>query len=76
MPNLFIVDGAVGQVKDYDAVKKIRRSLHYRQKAQLFQAEIARYDAATLFATLLEHLAATKQPVHESESIVYLANCL
>ncbi len=46
-----------------DAVKKILRSSHYRQKAQRFQAEIARYDAPTLSATLLEHLAAAKQPV-------------
>ena len=46
-----------------EAVKKIQRSSHYRQKAQLFQAEIARYDAPTLSATLLEELAATKQPV-------------
>jgi UDP:flavonoid glycosyltransferase YjiC (YdhE family) len=46
-----------------EAVNKIRRSSHYRQKAKLFQAEIARYDAATLSATLLEQLAATKQPV-------------
>jgi UDP:flavonoid glycosyltransferase YjiC (YdhE family) len=46
-----------------DAVKTILTSLHYRQKAQFFQAEIARYDAATLSAKLLEQLAATKQPV-------------
>jgi UDP:flavonoid glycosyltransferase YjiC (YdhE family) len=35
------------QIKD--AVKKIRFSSHYGQKAQHFQAEIARYDAPTLF---------------------------
>ena len=46
-----------------DAVKEIRQLSHYRQKAQFFQAEIARYDAPTLSATLLEQLAATKQPV-------------
>ncbi len=51
------------QIKD--AVKKIRCSSHYRQKAQHFQAEMARYDAPTLSATLLEQLAAIKQPVHE-----------
>ena len=46
-----------------DAVKQIRHISHYRQKAQHFQAEIARYDAPTLSATLLEQLAATQQPV-------------
>ncbi len=46
-----------------DAVKKILASSHYRQKAQLLQAEIARYDAPTKAAILLEELAATKQPV-------------
>lgn len=51
------------QIKD--AVKKIQCSSHYRQKAQFFQAEIAPYDAPTLSATLLEQLAAIKQPVHE-----------
>ncbi|HEY9739173.1 MAG TPA: glycosyltransferase [Coleofasciculaceae cyanobacterium] len=46
-----------------DAVKQIRHISHYRQKAQHFQAEMARYDAPTLSATLLEQLAATQQPV-------------
>ncbi|MEW6498083.1 MAG: nucleotide disphospho-sugar-binding domain-containing protein, partial [Cyanobacteriota bacterium] len=46
-----------------EAVKQILACAHYRQKAQLFQAEIARYDTATLSATLLEQLAATNQPV-------------
>ncbi|KAB8315226.1 glycosyltransferase [Tolypothrix campylonemoides VB511288] len=46
-----------------DAVKKILASSDYRQKAQFFQAEIARYDTLTLAARLLEQLAATKQPV-------------
>lgn len=49
------------QIKD--AVQKVLASPHYRQKAQLLKAEIARYDAPTLSATLLEQLAATKQPV-------------
>lgn len=46
-----------------DAVKQVLASPHYRQKAQLVQAEVAHYDAPTLAATLLEQLAATKQPV-------------
>lgn len=45
-----------------DAVKKIVASSQYRQKAQLLQAEIAHHDAS-LAVTLLEELAATKQPV-------------
>ena len=49
------------QVKD--AVKAILASSNYRQKAQFLQAEIARYDAPTLAVSLLEQLAATKQPV-------------
>jgi UDP:flavonoid glycosyltransferase YjiC (YdhE family) len=49
-----------------NAVKKILESPHYRQKAQLMQAEIACYDAPTLSATLLEQLAAAKQPVFVS----------
>lgn len=49
------------QVKD--AVKEILASSNYRQKAQSLQAEIARYDAPTLAAKLLEQLAETKQPV-------------
>lgn len=49
------------QIKD--AVKQILSSSSYRQKAQLIQAEIARHDAPTLAVTLLEQLAATKQPV-------------
>ncbi len=54
-----------------DAVKKILASPHYRKNAQFFQAEIARYDAPTLAATLLEQLAATQQPVHESTTPLY-----
>jgi UDP:flavonoid glycosyltransferase YjiC (YdhE family) len=46
-----------------DAVNKILASPNYRQKAQLFKADIARYDAPTKAAILLEELAATKQPV-------------
>ncbi|HEY9794771.1 MAG TPA: glycosyltransferase [Leptolyngbyaceae cyanobacterium] len=46
-----------------NAVKKILAEPHYRQKAKLIQADIARYDAPTLSAKLLEQLAATKQPV-------------
>ncbi|BAZ12546.1 glycosyltransferase, MGT family protein [Calothrix sp. NIES-4071] len=46
-----------------DAVKTILTSSHYRQKAQYFQAEIARYNAPTNAAILLEKLAATKQPI-------------
>jgi UDP:flavonoid glycosyltransferase YjiC (YdhE family) len=49
------------QIKN--AVKKILSSPHYRQNAERLKADIARYDAATLAATLLEELAATKQPV-------------
>ncbi len=49
-----------------DAVKKILASPHYQKKAQFIQAEIARYDAPTQAATLLEQLAATQQPVHEN----------
>ncbi|HEY9613230.1 hypothetical protein [Allocoleopsis sp.] len=44
-------------------MKQILASSPYRQKAKLFQTEIARYDAPTLSATLLEQLAATKQAV-------------
>ena len=46
-----------------DAVKKILASSRYRQKAQLFQADIAHHDAPTEAAILLEQLAITKQPV-------------
>lgn len=46
-----------------DAVKAILTSSQYRQKAQSFQAEIARYNAPTNAAMLLEKLAVTKQPV-------------
>ncbi len=46
-----------------NAVKAILDSSDYRQKAQFLQAEMARYDAPTLAVTLLEKLAATKQPV-------------
>jgi MGT family glycosyltransferase len=49
-----------------NAVQKILESPHYRQKTQLIQADIARYDAPTLAANLLEQLAATKQPVFVS----------
>jgi MGT family glycosyltransferase len=49
------------QIKN--AVKKILAEPHYRQKAKLLSADIGRYDAPTLAATLLEQLAATKQPV-------------
>lgn len=49
------------QIKD--AVKKILSSPDYWQKAQLFKADIACYDAPTKAAILLEELAATKQPV-------------
>ena len=52
------------QIKN--AVKKILASPHYRQKAKLFQADIARYDAPIRAAKLLEQLAATKQPVFGS----------
>lgn len=46
-----------------DAVKQILASSNYRQNAQSLQAEIARYDAPTLAAKVLEQLAETKQPV-------------
>lgn len=49
------------QIKD--AVKKILASPKYRQNAQQLQADIKSYDAPTKAATLLEELAATKQPV-------------
>jgi hypothetical protein len=52
------------QIKD--AVKKILAEPHYRQKAQQLKADIAGDDAPTLAATLLEQLAATKQPVFRS----------
>jgi UDP:flavonoid glycosyltransferase YjiC (YdhE family) len=52
------------QIKN--AVKKILHSPDYRQKAQLIQADIARYDAPIRAAKLLEQLAATKQPVFGS----------
>lgn len=52
------------QIKN--AVKKILGEPNYRQRAKHFQAEIARYDTPTLAATLLEQLAATKQPVFGS----------
>jgi UDP:flavonoid glycosyltransferase YjiC (YdhE family) len=49
-----------------NAVKQILESPHYRQKAQLIQSDIARYDTASLSAKLLEQLAVTKQPVFVS----------
>ncbi|MBD0343443.1 MAG: glycosyltransferase [Coleofasciculus sp. Co-bin14] len=52
------------QIKN--AVKKLLESPHYRQKAKLFQTDIARYDAPTLSVKLLEQVAATKQPVFVS----------
>ncbi len=49
-----------------NAVNKILESPHYRQKAQLIQSDIARYDTPSLSAKLLEQLAVTKQPVFVS----------
>jgi UDP:flavonoid glycosyltransferase YjiC (YdhE family) len=49
-----------------NAVKKILESPQYRQKAQLIQADITRYDTPSLSAKLLEQLAVTKQPVFVS----------
>lgn len=57
-----------------NAVKKILASPEYRQKAQLLKAEIAHYDAPTKAATLLEQLAATKQPVIKSKSFLTCAD--
>ncbi|RCJ15745.1 hypothetical protein A6S26_34000 [Nostoc sp. ATCC 43529] len=59
--NLKIDNPTPKQIKD--AVKKILATSDYRQKAQLFQAEIASYDTPILAATLLEQLVATQQPV-------------
>ncbi|MBW4562906.1 MAG: hypothetical protein KME32_17505 [Mojavia pulchra JT2-VF2] len=52
-----------------NAVQKILASPHYRQKAQLLKADIARYDAPTEAAVLLEQLASTKQPVFKKTSV-------
>ncbi|HEY9668950.1 MAG TPA: nucleotide disphospho-sugar-binding domain-containing protein [Coleofasciculaceae cyanobacterium] len=49
------------QIKN--AVKKILSSPQYRQNAERMKADICHYDAPTISATLLEQLAATKQPV-------------
>lgn len=46
-----------------NAVKKILGSSQYRQQAEQFKAEIARYDAPALAIKLLEQLAETKKPV-------------
>lgn len=52
------------QIKN--AVKKILSSPQYRQNAERLKADIAGYDSAKIAATLLEQLAATKQPVFVS----------
>jgi UDP:flavonoid glycosyltransferase YjiC (YdhE family) len=49
-----------------NAVKKILSSPQYRQNAERLKADIADYDAPKIAATLLEQLAATKQPVFRS----------
>ena len=45
------------------AVRTILSEARYRQRAQEFATEIARYDAPARAVSLLEELAATKQPV-------------
>jgi UDP:flavonoid glycosyltransferase YjiC (YdhE family) len=45
------------------AVRTVLGDPRYRQRAQALQAEIARYDAPARAASLLEQLAATRQPV-------------
>lgn len=49
------------QIKN--AVQTILTSPNYQKKAKVFSADIACYDAPSSAATLLEQLAATKQPV-------------
>jgi UDP:flavonoid glycosyltransferase YjiC (YdhE family) len=51
-------------------VKKILSSPQYRQKAERLKSDIARYDAPTLSAMLLEQLAATKQPVCDRDRLI------
>lgn len=48
------------------AFHKIMDNRHYRHKAQVLQAELARYDAPSLAVSLLERLAQTRQPVLRS----------
>jgi UDP:flavonoid glycosyltransferase YjiC (YdhE family) len=56
------------QIKN--AVKKILSSPQYRQNAERLKADIACYDSAQIAATLLEQLAATKQPVQGTRSLL------
>lgn len=49
------------------AVRKGMADKRYKIRAKDFQIAIRQYDAPTLAATLLEQLAATKQPVFRSE---------
>lgn len=46
-----------------EAVKTLLTEHRYKTKAKQFQTEIDRYDAPALASTLLEQLAATKQPI-------------
>jgi UDP:flavonoid glycosyltransferase YjiC (YdhE family) len=49
------------------AVRKLLTDSCYKTRAKDFQTAIRQYDAPTLAATLLEQLAATKQPVFRTE---------
>jgi MGT family glycosyltransferase len=49
------------------AVRKLLTDRCYKTRAKDFQTAIRQYDAPTLAATLLEQLAATKQPVFRTE---------
>ena len=46
-----------------EAVRRVLADSSYRDKARHLQAELARHDAPTEAAILLERLAATRQPV-------------
>ena len=47
----------------HDAVHAVLGTPTYREQARRLQAELARHDAPTESAALLEQLAATQQPV-------------
>jgi UDP:flavonoid glycosyltransferase YjiC (YdhE family) len=55
-----------------EAVAKIRSEPGYREKARQIQAEMARHDAATESALLLEELIATRQPLVSSPQLAGL----
>ena len=59
--------GKPSQQQIRSAVRKLLADHRYKTRAKDFQTAIRQYDAPRLAATLLEQLAATKQPVLRTE---------